>query len=164
MPQNSLEILSENLKGLMASSAMLKSQNALSKKSGVNQRTIGRTINQENWPTLDTIDQLARVFRLQSWQLLAANLGASHSGADPEASALTPMALEVAQKLDAIPDQRHFRVAYMLVGMVLDLEDPALLQAIYTATRRAIDAAASPSSATTSEPAAAAKPRRARHP
>ena len=58
------------------------------------------------------------------------------------------MALEIAQSLDAIEDPRHFRMAYMLLGMLLEVEDPARFQSIYTATRRAMNADASPPSAT----------------
>lgn len=71
------EILSENLKKLMASRPDLSSQAAVGEKAGIDQRTVGRIINREHSPSLEKIQGLAKAFGLQPWQILSADFGAA---------------------------------------------------------------------------------------
>jgi transcriptional regulator with XRE-family HTH domain len=71
-----LDVLSANLKVLMGRSPELASQRKLALKAGIDQRTVGRILNQEHSPNLIQVGKLAEVFDVQAWQLLAPNLGA----------------------------------------------------------------------------------------
>lgn len=64
------EILSKNLKALMDHHVELKSNNRLGDAAGIPPRTVGRIINQEHMPQIDTLDKLAAVFEIESWCLL----------------------------------------------------------------------------------------------
>lgn len=68
----STEIFRTNLARLMAEQDV--SQARLSRESGVGQRSIGRIlVNQQN-PSLDICDAIAKVFKLSTWQMLQPNL------------------------------------------------------------------------------------------
>jgi transcriptional regulator with XRE-family HTH domain len=67
-------ILSKNLKGLMATKAGPNSQLGLARKSGVAQATIGRIIRQETAATIETLEDLAKAYGLQAWQLMVAGM------------------------------------------------------------------------------------------
>lgn len=71
------EILSNNLKILMALSADCKSQSALAKRSQVAQTTIGNYINQNypGYPNLEKVEMLAKSFGLEAWNLLHHTMG-----------------------------------------------------------------------------------------
>ena len=71
------EILSNNLKILMALSADCKSQSALAKRSQVAQTTIGNYINQNypGYPNLEKVEMLAKAFGLEAWNLIHHTMG-----------------------------------------------------------------------------------------
>lgn len=66
------EILAMNLKALML--ANKHSQGDLFRLSGVAQSTIGRVVNMQVDATVATLEAVANVYKLQSWQLLVPNL------------------------------------------------------------------------------------------
>lgn len=66
--------LAANLAALMAASVDLRTQTAVGKRAGVDQRTVGRILNQEHSPNLVQIGKLAAAFGLQPWQLLVPHL------------------------------------------------------------------------------------------
>ena len=70
------EILASNLKALMLVNK--HSQGDLFKLSKVAQSTIGRVLNMQVDATVGTIESVANVYRLQSWQLLVPNLEPSN--------------------------------------------------------------------------------------
>ena len=67
-------ILSANLKALMASHATLKTQAAVGKACGIDQRTVGRILNQEHSCGMNQLEAIAEAFDLLTWQLLVPNL------------------------------------------------------------------------------------------
>ena len=67
-------VLSTNLKALMQASEDLRSQAALGKKCGIDQRTVGRILNEEHSPQLKQIEAIANAFGLLPWQLLVPDL------------------------------------------------------------------------------------------
>lgn len=69
---SSQEILAKNLRALMNDNQ--HSENDLHKKTGMSQSTIGRVLKGEIATKIDTVDQLARVYGLNSWQILIENL------------------------------------------------------------------------------------------
>lgn len=71
-----LGVLSDNLKALMRDHPEWASQRKLAAKAGIDQRTVGRILNQEHSPNLIQVEKLAEVFEVQPWQLLAPHLGA----------------------------------------------------------------------------------------
>lgn len=54
----------------MAASELLTTQRALAARAGIDQRTVGRVLNQEHSPNLAQITKLAEAFDLLPWQLL----------------------------------------------------------------------------------------------
>lgn len=66
----SQSVLSTNLKALMEASEDLRTQAALGKKCKINQRTVGRILNEEHSPQLKQIEAIASAFGLLPWQLL----------------------------------------------------------------------------------------------
>ena len=69
-----MNILSANLKALMAAHVLLTTQKAVGKACGIDQRTVGRILNMEHTPGLKQIDAIALAFDLLTWQLLVPNL------------------------------------------------------------------------------------------
>lgn len=67
-------ILGDNLSRLMKSRPELDSNPKLQDKSGVGLATISRIIHGQTAATLDTLEELAKAFGLQSWQLLVPGL------------------------------------------------------------------------------------------
>jgi DNA-binding phage protein len=66
--------LAANLAALMAATEDLRTQAAVGKRAGVDQRTVGRILNREHSPNLLQIQKLAAAFGLQPWQLLVPHL------------------------------------------------------------------------------------------
>ena len=69
-----MNILSNNLKALMAAHVTLTTQAAVGKACGINQRTVGRILNKEHSPGLQQLEAIALAFDLLTWQLLVPNL------------------------------------------------------------------------------------------
>lgn len=72
-------VLSHNLRALMAAHLELTSQSALHKRSRVAQATIGRILGPrgEN-ARIETVERLARAFGLEGWQLLVPGMEPSN--------------------------------------------------------------------------------------
>lgn len=68
------QVLSANLERLMDKVEPRITQVAVSKASGIPQRTISRIKNGEVSPTLNSIDGLAKAFGLLPWQLLVPDM------------------------------------------------------------------------------------------
>lgn len=80
-------VLAQNLKALMKTKGGPNSQIALGKKSGVAQATIGRILKQETAASIETVDQLARAFGLEGWQLMVPGMDSQNP---PVLMAATP--------------------------------------------------------------------------
>jgi transcriptional regulator with XRE-family HTH domain len=65
------KILSDTLARLMKASRDLRSQGAVAKAANIDQRTVGRIVNQEHSPSLDKLDALAKAFGLEAWEMIA---------------------------------------------------------------------------------------------
>lgn len=74
MSADALASLSASLRALMESSPDLRSQAAVGKRAGMDQRTVGRILNREHEPTIGQLDRLAKAFGLAPWQLLVPGL------------------------------------------------------------------------------------------
>jgi hypothetical protein len=72
------EILAHNLAALMARSADMKTQSALARRSKVSQKTISNYLVAASYtgaPSLGKVEKLARVFGLETWQLIHPTMG-----------------------------------------------------------------------------------------
>ena len=67
-------VLADNLARLMAHSLDMKSQRAVAKRAEMDQRTVGRILNQEHSQNLEQIAKLAEAFDLMPWQMLVPDL------------------------------------------------------------------------------------------
>jgi transcriptional regulator with XRE-family HTH domain len=65
-----LDTLAANLRALMAATPELHSQTAVAKRSGMDQRTVGRILNREHSPTLVQLEKPERAFGVAPWQLM----------------------------------------------------------------------------------------------
>ncbi len=72
--------VARNLRSLMEREGM--TQLKLAKRSGVSQRTISNVLNESHEPGVETVDQLARVFKLKGWQLQMSDLPPELLGSD----------------------------------------------------------------------------------
>ena len=72
------EILSENLRALMAVRPDLDSQPKIAARAGIKQSSVGRIIRGEVECKIDSVDGLARAFGLETWQLLLPGLDVRH--------------------------------------------------------------------------------------
>ncbi|MGV6475379.1 LexA family protein [Azotobacter vinelandii] len=64
------QVLANNLKFLMAGSAELGTQTRLSERSGIGQTTIGRILRNETDAGVETVESLAKVFKLSTSDLI----------------------------------------------------------------------------------------------
>jgi len=69
-----MNILSANLRALMAAHVTLTTQAAVGRACGIDQRTVGRIINMEHSPGVQQLEAIAAAFDLLTWQLLVPNL------------------------------------------------------------------------------------------
>lgn len=74
MGKTSRQILSANLKALMASHAHLDSFKKIVQAGGPSNGTLDRIRRMESGCSIDELDKLARIFELESWQLLVPDL------------------------------------------------------------------------------------------
>ena len=88
-------VLSTNLKMLMEASLDMRSQAALGKKCGIDQRTVGRILNEEHSPQLKQIEAIASAFGLSPWQILIPGLDPKN----PPVCELTRVEKELYDKL-----------------------------------------------------------------
>ena len=68
------KVLAENLEKLRASSRLYGTQKSIALAAGVNQSSVGRILNNQHSPTVETLDKIAGVFGLQGWQLLVPDM------------------------------------------------------------------------------------------
>lgn len=80
------QVLANNLKFLMASSADVATQPKLEERSGVGQTTIGRILRAETEAKIGTVQDLAKVFKLAVGDLLDPSLITRLSGSDANIS------------------------------------------------------------------------------
>lgn len=69
---NSRKIIADNLKKLMFKNS--QSQGYIHRMTGISQSTVGRILNNEVSPTIDSLDKIANLYNLHSWQLLLPDL------------------------------------------------------------------------------------------
>lgn len=97
------QVLSANLGRLMDDATPPITQVAVSKVSGLPQRTISRIKRGEVTPRLNSIDALAKAFGLLPWQLLVPDLEPSNPpflrSANPDEKALYERLLAAAKEL-----------------------------------------------------------------
>lgn len=79
------EVLSKNLRALMAHNELLSSNNKVGRAVKIPPRTIGRIVNGEVSPQIDTLEKIATVFGVPSWCLLVPDL----NPANPPIRAMT---------------------------------------------------------------------------
>lgn len=70
---NVAEIIADNLRALKED-RHIASDNALARLAHVDQKSVWRILHQEQSPTVDTLEKLARAFGLHAWQLLIPHL------------------------------------------------------------------------------------------
>lgn len=68
--RDSVYVLAQNLRALMARTPDLDSQPKVAARSGVGQRTVGRILLGQVAATIDTLDALANAFGMSAWELL----------------------------------------------------------------------------------------------
>lgn len=71
-------VLSQNLKALLTSKHGPSTQSELKRQSGLAQSTIGRALSGETAATVDTVEQIAKAYGLEAWQLLVAGMDPSN--------------------------------------------------------------------------------------
>jgi transcriptional regulator with XRE-family HTH domain len=74
MDMRSRKTLAANVNALMATKPGLSSPRQVVKAGGATNGTLGRIRNGEVGASVDQLDQLARVFGVEPWQLLVPNL------------------------------------------------------------------------------------------
>lgn len=68
------EVVSENIRSLMAAHPVLTSQSEIARHCEIPQRTVGRIINCETQANLGSIVGIATAFGIEPWQLLVPGL------------------------------------------------------------------------------------------
>jgi hypothetical protein len=88
----------------------------LSKEAKIGLGSTSRLKAQETSVGVDLIDKVAGRFKLEPWQLLVPGFDAENP---PELAKLSPLALDVARMLDAIPDDDRKRRTYALIVQLI---------------------------------------------
>jgi hypothetical protein len=94
----------------------------LSKEARIGLGSAARLKGQETSVGIDLLDKVAARFKLQPWQLLVADFDADNP---PELATISPIALDVARMLDAIPDPARRRQTYALIVQLIGLGSSA---------------------------------------
>jgi len=68
----------------MAYTPALETQEKLSKKTGIGQATLSRTLNAATWPNAKLIEKVAKAFRVEPWQLLVPGFQPRSTATDAE--------------------------------------------------------------------------------
>lgn len=112
MPKSTRATLAENLKALQTAHPELKSQGAIGKKSGVDQRTVGRILKADNGPSVDALDGLAKTFGLLPWQLLVPGLKVAPTAGGIAVTGLPswPFTSELRQAVDTLSSDALHRL------------------------------------------------------
>lgn len=91
--------------------------NRLARDVKIGPATASRLKAQETSVGIDTIDKLADYFRVEPWQLLLPGFNPDN----PQTlAAASPMARDVAEKLDAMTDEDRRRAAYALILQIIE--------------------------------------------
>lgn len=91
-----------------------ENQNRLAREACVGVATIARMKASDTSIGLDVLDKVARALGVEAWQLICPEDQFQHGIQN-----LSPMALDLAQTLDRLPDPEKRRKAYALVHQVL---------------------------------------------
>lgn len=94
----------------------------LSKEAHIGLGSTSRLKAQETSVGVDLIDKVAARFKLQPWQLLVPEFDADNP---PELAKISPIALDVARMLDAIPDDDRKRRTYALIVQLVEFGSAA---------------------------------------
>jgi hypothetical protein len=89
----------------------------LSKEAKIGLGSTSRLKAQETSVGVDLIDKVAARFKLEPWQLLVPGFDADRP---PELATISPIALDVARMLDAIPDDDRKRRTYALIVQLVE--------------------------------------------
>jgi hypothetical protein len=89
----------------------------LSKEAKIGLGSTSRLKAQETSVGVDLIDKVAARFKLEPWQLLVPGFDADKP---PELATISPIALDVARMLDAIPDDDRKRRTYALIVQLVE--------------------------------------------
>lgn len=117
MDKSVLYVLAANVEALRVQQGRHLSQGEMARQAGVDQTTIGRILTMTNWPTLEKIARVANAFNKQPWQLLAPDMGMKISEDDAK---LSPSAVHLARKFDAIKDEAERARAYAFLSQTLE--------------------------------------------
>lgn len=74
MGKKAIEILSKNLRQLVGEGRRYPTLEALAARSGVGKSTIARARNGENALRIDNLEDIAKAFNLEPWQMLVENV------------------------------------------------------------------------------------------
>ena len=89
----SRKILAENIKAMIEKEGL--TVNAWAKRHGLQQKQIDRIVKSENAASIDTLDEIAAVLGLMTWQLLVVDLDLSN----PPKIAVTETELKLYERL-----------------------------------------------------------------
>ena len=117
MDKSVLMTLAANIEALRNQGDAYLSQGEIARQAGLDQTTIGRMLTMSHWPTLEKISRVAQAFNLQAWQLIAPDMGAKIRVDDAE---LSPSAVRLARKFDAIRDESERARAYAFLSQTLE--------------------------------------------
>ncbi len=103
---SSREVLAQNLNALVSWHAPKLSTQVLARRIGIGNGTLGRLRNAQVECTIETLDQVARYFRLEPWQLLVPGLDPARL---PQARGMDPREREMLGALDKLVEARTRR-------------------------------------------------------
>lgn len=96
-------VLAVNLHKLIKSGRGPKSQNAIHKKTGIAQSTVGRILSGENNTGVDTMQLIADLYGLEAWHLLLPNLCIENPQAAPLSQAEKEFYARLRALYEALP-------------------------------------------------------------
>lgn len=117
MDKSVLLTLAANIEALRHRGGEYLSQREVARQAGLDQTTLGRMITMSNWPTLEKIARVAQAFNCQPWQLIAPDMGMKIS---VDEAKLSPSAVHLARKFDAIKDESERARAYAFLSQTLE--------------------------------------------
>jgi hypothetical protein len=115
MRKTVVDLLATNLKTLMGKTPELSTQKAVGERAHVDQKTISRMLSASNAATISNVEQVAKAFRLEAWQMLHPTIGRG------EGLGFSPEAAEVARHLDSLrddPDPDKLKWALQMTNML----------------------------------------------
>jgi|GEM_PF-5715651 len=100
--------IAENVRTLMAYTPALETQEKLSKKTGIGQATLSRTLNAATWPNAKLIEKVAKAFRVEPWQLLVPGFQPRSTATDAEIPPNERVLLDQIAALRSVLDRGPF--------------------------------------------------------